>query len=103
MPILAKVRSGFRLARRHERLIDAEGMGEERRVVAVGGTLQVALPGGPRPLRVPVGSRRWGLSLPLLKFGGGSGDILRDVLCRHLQSELLITSPKSGDELRHIL
>ena len=43
-----------------------------------------------------------GLSRPLLKFSGGSGDILRDVLHRHDDPELLIASAKSGDEPGHV-
>jgi hypothetical protein len=44
-----------------------------------------------------------GLSLSLLKFSGGSVDILRDVLHCHCDAELLIASAKAGQELRHIL
>ena len=44
------------------------------------------------------------MSRPLLKFGGGSGDILRDLL--HLRSvfeaEALISGAEGRDQLRHI-
>ena len=44
------------------------------------------------------------MSRPLLEFGGGSGEILRDLL--HLRSvseaEALISGAESRDQLRHI-
>ena len=44
------------------------------------------------------------MSRPLLEFGGGSGDILRDLL--HLRSvseaEALISGAEGRDQLRHI-
>ena len=45
-----------------------------------------------------------GMSRPLLEFGGGSGEILRDLL--HLRSvseaEALISGAEGRDQLRHI-
>lgn len=42
------------------------------------------------------------LSRPLLKFRGGSSDILRDVLHRVGDPQLLITRTKEGHECRHV-
>jgi len=47
--------------------------------------------------------RSQALSRRLLKFSGGSVDILRDVRGRHREAELLIARTKSGDQLRHVL
>ena len=45
-----------------------------------------------------------GMSRPLLEFGGGSGDILRDLLHLHsvFEAEALISGAEGCDQLRHI-
>ena len=45
-----------------------------------------------------------GMSRPLLKLGGGSGEILRDLVHFHRvsEAEALISGAEGGDELRHI-